>query len=193
MMDGVLTNKNTVDDTADDTAGTSPGFGTLLGTRHIAGTQIDIFSNGANRRPDDIPHSHDDLGRYLGLKYQCVEFVRRFIWLHHGINLAQYWRAGNADAWVENARRMRLRPVSPGTARPGDIAVFTGGPHGHVAIVQDIDHDGRGFTLTGQNLFNDPRDIAVALTRAMVAGEATLAGGHGNCYSFHSFLRVDDA
>lgn len=170
-------------------------FGTLLGTASIAGTAIEVFANGPNATGEQA-HSTDSLGRYLGLKYQCVELVRRFVWLHHGINLALLWREGNAEDWNANADIMNLRRIAPAQARTGDIVTFTGGPHGHIALVSatSVSAAGpNGFTIAQQNLFNDARDLAVDLGPAILAGNATLAGRDGNCYSFQSFLRVGDA
>lgn len=165
-------------------------FGTHLGRVVIAGVETDVFSNGDTAHVG-TQHSLDDNGKFLGVKYQCVEFVRRYTWLRHGINLASYWQGKHASEWADytSFRAMGLANVSPTDVAPGDIAVFSGGAHGHVAIVAD--EDAHGFTaITGQNLYNDARDLMTPLTPEIINIQAPLNDAAGNSYYLKSFLRL---
>lgn len=109
--------------------------------------------------------SCDGVGEY-GLKYQCVEYVRRFYNQAFVADLTA-WPAMNAiDFWSEdNVRTMALRGevfkrfpngTSFGPPRIGDIVVFrhpraenTLSGYGHVAIVKGV--SGTAVTLIEQN------------------------------------------
>lgn len=136
-------------------------YGTLIETVNIANLNIDIFSNGSDSfLSKDI--STDSEGSYLGIKYQCVEFVRRYIYKKHKVNLANRWRRKDALDWFSNREKMNLISLDVKSSLPGDIITFTGGIYGHVGIIRCLKKD--GIVICGQNLFNDRRDAGYLLS-----------------------------
>ncbi|MFQ5779638.1 MAG: CHAP domain-containing protein [Nitrospiria bacterium] len=84
-------------------------------------------------------------GRSLyGLKYQCVEYVRRFYHLVQGVETRNGFWEGHANTYFKTAEGKGLNafenggPVPP---LPDDIITFQGGPHGHVAIITAVTDD----------------------------------------------------
>lgn len=94
-------------------------------------------SEGRNLAPD---------GYNLGLKYQCVEFVKRYYYEHYNHKMPDVW--GHAVSFFNsalphntlNAKRGLMQYHNGGDVAPqkGDLAVFGAtafNPYGHVAIV----------------------------------------------------------
>jgi len=95
---------------------------------------------GRNRAPD---------GYNLGLKYQCVEFVKRYYYyrLHHrmpdaGGNAVDFFNPNLADgAWNPRRGLYQFRNGSHTPPRKRDILVFgshADNPFGHVALVAEV-------------------------------------------------------
>lgn len=95
---------------------------------------------GRNTAPD---------GYNLGLKYQCVEFVKRYYYYHYKHKMPNSY--GHAkdffDAGVKDGKRNKDRNLvqyknpSSSTPKKGDLIVMSGNmanPYGHVAIVSSI-------------------------------------------------------
>lgn len=95
---------------------------------------------GRNLSPD---------GYNLGLKYQCVEFVKRYYYeyLEHKMpdsygNATDFFDAQLNDGEI-NKNRNLVQYTNPGKVKPqiNDIVVFSGTPankYGHVAIISDV-------------------------------------------------------
>lgn len=87
--------------------------------------------------------SHLIQGKYMGEKWQCVEFVRRYYYLVLG-----YYISGRGDAktWFKNVPDGSkgfdgLTQYNNGSqAKPAakDILVMSAGIYGHVAIIQSV-------------------------------------------------------
>ncbi|MFS1522584.1 CHAP domain-containing protein [Microbulbifer sp. 2304DJ12-6] len=101
-------------------------------------------------------------GYNLGLKYQCVEFVKRFYYEHFGHRMPDTY--GHARDFFDptvshgelNPARGLLQYRNGGTDAPkyGDILIFKPSitnPYGHVAIVSGIDLDSMKIEITQQN------------------------------------------
>ena len=86
----------------------------------------------------------------LGLKYQCVEFVKRYYFEHFGHQMPDSY--GHAKDFFDpsvndgtiNRKRNLLQFRNPSGSMPryGDILIFdghAGNPFGHVAIVSKVD------------------------------------------------------
>jgi len=167
---------------------TSFPYGRLIRNVSISGADIDIFSNGAcNHISAEV--SVDNKGSYLGLKYQCVEFVRRYIFTKHQINLADRWRAKDAAEWYSNKQAMGLENVEPENSQAGDIITFTGGSYGHLAIISSVQKD--GLMLCGQNFFNDRRDAGLFLDFNTLINKKGVSGSVAAEYRFQSVLRIE--
>lgn len=82
-------------------------------------------------------------GYYFGQKWQCVEFMKRFLYEALGHRMPDVW--GNAKDFFDdslptgalNPKRglLQYRNGGPTSPLPGDVLVFTNGAYGHVAIV----------------------------------------------------------
>lgn len=113
-------------------------------------------------------------GYNLGLKYQCVEFVKRYYYLHYRHQMPDSY--GHAVEFYEpdvpdgrlNPKRNLIQYANPGSSKPevGDIVVFSGtpmNPYGHVAIVADV--TGAAVEIIQQNPGpNAPSRVALPLT-----------------------------
>ncbi|MFQ5588915.1 MAG: CHAP domain-containing protein, partial [Nitrospiria bacterium] len=76
-----------------------------------------------------------------GLKYQCVEYVRRFYHVVKGIDTRDDRWEGNASTFFETAEDKGLSAFENGGTmppRPDDIITFQGGMYGHVAVITAV-------------------------------------------------------
>lgn len=94
--------------------------------------------------------AHD--GYNLGLKYQCVEFVKRYYYYHYNHKMPN--ASGNARDFFDrslgdvayNKKRdlMQYRNVREFRPKEGDLLVYDsypGNPFGHVAIIAEVGAD----------------------------------------------------
>lgn len=108
-------------------------------------------ANGRNKTPD---------GYNLGMKYQCVEFVKRYYYehLHHKMpdsygNARDFFDNAVRDG-QRNAKRDLTQYTNPSVAKPqvDDLVVLDGtvfNRYGHVAIVCEVSED--TLTIIQQN------------------------------------------
>lgn len=88
-------------------------------------------------------------GYNLGLKYQCVEFVKRYYYQHYHHKMPDSW--GHAKSFFNksvsdgllNKQRNLIQYTNPSTSKPkvGDILVYDGHKDnifGHVAIISKV-------------------------------------------------------
>lgn len=106
-----------------------------------------VFYNG-NIHHTQGRHLTKD-GYNLGLNYQCVEFAKRYYYLHYHHKMPDtyghakdFFEPGLAEG-ARNLKRNLLQYTNPGHMRPqaGDLLVFGGtltNPYGHVAIVSYV-------------------------------------------------------
>lgn len=124
-------------------------------------------TNGRNKTRD---------GYNLGLKYQCVEFVKRYYYehLHHKMpdsygNAKDFFDPAIGDG-QRNVKRDLTQYTNPSASKPrvDDLVVLDGtefNRYGHVAIVCDVRDD--GLTLIQQNPGpSAPSRVAMALKHA---------------------------
>lgn len=131
-------------------------FGIIIGEVNLCNIPIKIYSNvGYVESP--YPEVNQVMNNKMGLKWQCVEFVRRFYFYKYAIDLRSKWRAGDAHDWANAYQEMGLVKLPVDEALPGDIACFTGGLYGHVCVV-GINME-NNIHLVSQNAFNDIRDL----------------------------------
>lgn len=109
-----------------------------------------VYYNGGVSHVGDRNTTAD--GYNLGLRYQCVEFVKRYYYQHLGHKMPDSY--GNAKDFFDpavadgqlNAKRDLLQYTHPSSASPrvGDLIIFDGtwtNPYGHVAIVSRVAED----------------------------------------------------
>ncbi len=91
-------------------------------------------------------------GYNLGLKYQCVEFVKRYYYWHFNHKMPNsyghakdFFQSGLKDGELNKDRNLS-QYKNKSTSKPeiGDLIVFDGNvfnPYGHVAIVSKVSND----------------------------------------------------
>ena len=127
-------------------------------------------------------------GIYVGIKWQCVEYIRRYYLSIYGLDLASMHR-GDANTWYDSAANMGLDSyINGGSNRPqiGDILVSNEGDYGHVGIVRSVS-DSQVCTIQ-QNFLNDSSDVNRCLTLTVTEGNYTVAG-FSSAYPVHGWLR----
>jgi hypothetical protein len=142
---------------------------TLMRRGMAPGTPIDslhgvlVYHNGGM----DDSHGRNVVDGYnVGLRYQCVEFVKRYYLEVHGHRMPEpyghardFFAVGVPDGGLNPARGL-VQFTNPGSAPPavGDILVldaWAGNPLGHVAIVSAVHGD--RLEVVQQNTLS-PRD-----------------------------------
>jgi len=126
---------------------------------------------------------------YVGIKWQCVEYVRRYYLSVYDLDLASRHR-GDANTWYANAAAMGLNSYPNGgdiTPQVGDILVSDVKDYGHVAIVRSVS-DGEVCTIQ-QNWYNNSNDTNKCLTLSVSDGKYTV-GGFNDSYPIHGWLRA---
>ena len=108
---------------------------------------VEVYHNGSFGNVSGRNTTAD--GYNLGLRYQCVEFVKRYYYQHLGHRMPDsyghakdFFDPGLADGAL-NRRRNLLQYTNPSRVRPrvGDLVVFDGttfNKFGHVAIVSEV-------------------------------------------------------
>ncbi len=119
---------------------------------------VEVHYNGWN-----IAHSYgkhyDADGYYFGHKWQCVEYVKRYYYLHLGHSFPDGW--GHAKDFFDTSlahgafnKRRGLYQYSNAfkeDPKPDDILVYGNGKYGHVAIVTEVGED--YIEVIQQNVF----------------------------------------
>ena len=119
---------------------------------------VKVYYNGAigNVSGRNIADGHYN----LGLKYQCVEFVKRYYYKHLDHEMPETY--GHAKSFFDkkvedgelNKARGLVQFTNPGVSKPkvDDLIVFEGtswNPYGHVAIIAGINDE--ELTIIQQN------------------------------------------
>lgn len=122
-------------------------------SKYTVGQQIDslngvyVYYNGGVSHVSGRNLAPD--GYNLGMKYQCVEFVKRYYYeyLKHMMpdsygNAKDFFDSRLADG-VKNTKRDLMQYSNPGKTQPaiGDLLVYNGSilnEYGHVAIVSNV-------------------------------------------------------
>lgn len=109
---------------------------------------VKVYDNGSVRNVHGRNTTTD--GYNLGLKYQCVEFVKRFYYEHYGHKMPnsyghakEFFNPGLADGSMNRDRGLiQYKNPSSSKPRPNDILVFGSAPYnsfGHVAIISKVE------------------------------------------------------
>ncbi len=162
-------------------------YGTLLGTVNINSVELDVYSNGSCTNISDEP-SLDNEGEYMGMKYQCVELIRQFIYKSSSQNLALIWQGGDAKDWYANCEEMELEAPNLADAKIGDIITFSGGDWGHVGVIRDISDE--NIHIIQQNFLNDIGDLDFPIKKDILENHSEIHDANGSPYKFQSLLRM---
>jgi hypothetical protein len=125
----------------------NPNLKLTVGQKLDSLNGVYVYYNGGIGNVEERNLSHD--GYNLGLKYQCVEFVKRYYYEHYQHKMPDTY--GKAKDFFDplikdgevNPKRNLLQFTNPGTSRPqkGDLMIFdghAGNKYGHVAIVSEL-------------------------------------------------------
>ncbi|MCO1336658.1 CHAP domain-containing protein [Microbulbifer sp. OS29] len=121
---------------------------------------VNVYYNGGVNHVEERNTSAD--GYNIGLKYQCVEFVKRYYYERLGHRMPDSY--GHAKDFFDgavshgelNSKRGLLQFRNAGTMPPGvgDLVVYrptVTNPYGHVAIVSRIDFKQGSLEIIQQN------------------------------------------
>ncbi len=119
---------------------------------------VQVHYNGWNIAKSHGKHYHAD-GYYFGHKWQCVEFVKRYYYLHLNHSFPDGW--GHAKDFFDielehgtfNKRRGLYQYTNGGKElpKPDDLLVYNKGKYGHVAIITEVGDD--YVEIIQQNVF----------------------------------------
>lgn len=149
-------------------------FGSYLGQF----SRVASYSNGSAGYVSNLSNYVGSV--YTGMKWQCVEYVRRYYLSVFNSDLASRY-TGNANTWYANAAAMGLEQHPNGGTTPpmvGDILCSTGPSlNGHVAVIKRI--TGNKIFTAQQNFANDSTDLDKPLTLTVSNGVYTVSGYSG--------------
>jgi len=108
---------------------------------------VAIYANGDQVYESHGKHFSSD-GYYYGRKWQCVEFIKRYLYDAHGHRMPDVW--GHAKQFFDptiphrqfnTARNLwQFRNSHDESPKTDDLLVW-GGKYGHVAIVTEVHQD----------------------------------------------------
>lgn len=154
-------------------------FGTLLGHAPggVAIYSSDYESADPQHYPDDAAYRHFIDCEYMGYKWQCVEFARRFLYLNYGMVFTDVRMAYEIFALrylrqVVNDAILPLQAFANGCGRPpvaGALLIWQQGGEfehtGHVAIVTQVLAD--KVRIAEQNVIHMPLPAGQQWTREL--------------------------
>jgi surface antigen len=134
---------------------------------------VKVYYNGSVSNTNGRNKTND--GYNLGLKYQCVEFVKRYYFEHLNHKMPDSY--GNAKDFFDvdiidgahNAKRDLTQFTNPSKTKPkvDDLIIFNGSAYnsyGHVAIVCKVADE--GLTIIQQNPGSmAPSRVSIGLTQ----------------------------
>jgi CHAP domain len=140
--------------------GCDTAYGALLGT---AAGGVPAYSNCSAGCVVFVPNTEQ--GVYTGIRWQCVEFARRWLLQHQGAVYGDVDVA--ADIWdrIDHLDRIADRQALPLTAYPngsrqapavGDLLVYARAylGTGHVAVITAVDLPARRIRVAEENYLN---------------------------------------
>jgi hypothetical protein len=142
------------------------------GTELGASLGVTGYSNCSERCIDETPHTID-VGSgepvYTGIRYQCVEYARRWWLRQRGVVFGSVDTADDMWSQVREATSptggatVSVSAIDNGQGSApavGDLVIYAADPNnarlrfGHVAVVVDIDREGRTVRVAEQNFDN---------------------------------------
>jgi hypothetical protein len=137
-------------------------YGTVLG---VAQGKVDAYSNCSSSCVIVEPNRY--AGTYTGIKWQCVEFARRWLLVNKGLVYGDVDVA--ADIWarityltrVADNKSVQLNAYPNGSMqapRPGDLLIYAREYQntGHVAVITSVDMASQSVKVAEQNFANAP-------------------------------------
>ena len=135
-------------------------FGTIVG---ISNSGVTAYSNCNNACVHPVPNF--DMETYTGIKWQCVEYARRWLLKNYGLVYGDVDIA--ADIWqlkfvsTPDKKKQRnfinvLNGSNRNVPKRGDLLIYSSEFYGtgHVAVVVKVDVD-KNIVLVGEQNFNN--------------------------------------
>jgi hypothetical protein len=155
----------------------STRFGQLLGT-----TNEGVPAYSACGSPNLLAESFGRGHIYLGLKWQCVEFARRWLYETRGQSFPsvdyahQMWTEINHLVRVRSGKKIPLYSHANGSKslpRVGDLLIYDEAfkGTGHVAVILEIDWLRKVVKVGEQNYLNELWPASYARELPLVRGE----------------------
>jgi len=128
---------------------------------------VKVFYNGETDNVTEVNFSSDKY--LLGLKYQCVEFVKRYYYEYYKHkmpnvygNAKDFFKTGLLDGEI-NTDRDLIQYSNPSSTKPqvGDLIVLSGtetNPYGHVAIISNVFENGIEIIQQNAGPFDPSRE-----------------------------------
>ena len=165
----------------DSTSPAAEPFGAILGTTHggVTAHSSDYESADPLDHPDHDSYRHFIDGEYMGYKWQCVEFARRWLYLNHGVVFDDVPMAYDIFRLrslrrVSDDQRLPLQAFHNGAVRhpqPGCLLIWNEGGEfhvtGHVAIVIEVLPD--RVRIAEQNVHHTPWPAGQSWSRELPA------------------------
>ena len=164
----------------------SAKYWTFLWIKKLKGIELDIYSNGDSNSAI-FKYSYDDKGNKIWIQFQCVELVRRYVYLKYWENLALKWSEWDAKDWYENRKKIWLSKVKLKKAKSWDIITFQWWKWWHVALVNKITD--KGIKITSQNFLNSKKDVNLLIKNKVLKWKETIKDQNKNDFSFEVLLR----
>jgi surface antigen len=140
-----------------------------LGDRIDSFNNVYVYYNGWGR--EDLGRNSDNLDKYdSGIKWECVEFVRRYYYAHldHKIprevgNAIDYYKHNLNDGQL-NIKSGLLQYKNPSKSKPhvNDVLVFdktNSNKYGHVAIVSKVSDTEVEIIQQNAGAYGNSRDV----------------------------------
>jgi glutathionylspermidine amidase/synthetase len=135
-------------------------YGKVLGSTKKG---LKAYSNCSNGCVIFEPNKYD--GTYTGIKWQCVEFARRWLLANHGVVYGDVdyaidiWDKIKFYTYVSNQEKLPVSSQVNGSKQPpvvGDLFIYAKVllGTGHVAVVTNIDKENKKVMLAEQNYKN---------------------------------------
>jgi surface antigen len=170
----------------------SPVVSKEIGAETDSYKGVKVFNNGKDYVKDYGKNYSKD-GYYYGLKWQCVEYIKRFYYDAKGHKMpdvlghAKDFFDGSVKQGELNQKRNLLQYRNGDNIKPqaDDLIVFTDTYYGHVAIVTEVTD--KDIEIIQQNIYGKPRD---RLKLTIKDGKYTIGGGNERSPS--GWLRKDE-
>lgn len=153
---------------------------------------VKVYNNGKDYVKDYGKNYSKD-GYYYGLKWQCVEYIKRFYYDAKGHKMPDL--LGHAKDFFDEAVKqgelnekrnlVQYRNGDSIKPQPDDLIVFTDTYYGHVAIVTEVND--KDIEIIQQNIYGKTRE---KLKLTIKDGKYTVGGG--NERSPAGWLRKDE-
>jgi len=128
---------------------------------------VNVYYNGG---VSNVEHRNTSDGYNLGLKYQCVEFVKRYYYENYNHkmpdtygNAIDFFNSALSDGKI-NSQRALTQFTNPSISKPriGDLIVMSGtifNKYGHVAIVSNVTDENIEIIQQNPGPFSNSREL----------------------------------